>query len=323
MIVFVLRRLWATLFILFAIVSLTFVLLRFLPGGPFDEEVALSPLVQANLESQYGLDQPLLQQYGQYIASLFRGDLGNSYKHEERAVIDIIGEAIPASFQLGFFALVLSFLIGIPLGLWAASKRGAWVDSTVMALAAGGVSLPSFLIAPIFIYIFSFGWPLNHWFPGLYQTLLDQGVLLPPALWTTPRHYILPVLTLSLRPAAFIARLTRTSVLDVIASDFVRTARAKGVDERVLLYRHVLRNSLIPLLTYAGPLMAGILTGSFVVEVIFAVPGIAKYFVQSVFNRDYPLIMGFTLVFSTFLLFINFAIDILYQVVDPRVEGGN
>ena len=317
---FFIKRLFSSLFVIFVIASMTFLLLRLLPGGPFDEEKALPQHVKANIEKKYGLDKPLLEQYADHMIGIATGHLGYSYKYEGREVVSIIKDAFPVSFKLGFYALILSFVIGVPLGLLAAANHGTKWDSGAMIVAISGISLPSFLVAPILIYIFSFGWPINIFFPSLYQWLFENDILLPAALWHSPRHYILPVVTLGVRPAAFIARLTRTSVLDVIHSDFVRTARSKGLSEKVVLYHHVLRNSLVPVLTYAGPLVAGILSGSFIVEIIFAIPGIAKYFVQSVFNRDYPLIMALTLLFSLMLIFANMVVDILYKVVDPRIE---
>lgn len=317
---FFLKRVGSSLFVVFVIASMTFFLLRSLPGGPFDEEKALPPHVKRNIEAKYGLDQPLWKQYFEHIQGIAKGHLGYSYKYEGREVTSIIKDAFPVSFKLGFYALLLSFLIGVPLGLFAAANHGTRWDSGAMIVAISGISLPSFLMAPLLIYIFSFGWPLDRWLPGLHQFMLDRDLFLPAALWHSPRHYILPVVTLGIRPAAFIARLTRTSVLDVIHSDFVRTARSKGLSEKVVLYHHVLRNSLVPVITYAGPLVAGILSGSFIVEIIFAIPGIAKYFVQSVFNRDYPLIMALTLLFSVMLIVANLVVDLLYKVVDPRID---
>ncbi len=314
------RRLLSSLFVIAVIATMTFFMLRLLPGGPFDEEKALPDHVKANIEKKYGLDKPLPVQYWNHMSGIATGHLGYSYKYEGREVSSIIKDAFPVSFKLGFYALVLSFLIGVPLGLVAAANHGTRIDAAAMVAAISGISLPSFLMAPILIYIFSFGWPINKLFPGFYQWMLHYDILLPAALWHSPRHYILPVVTLGVRPAAFIARLTRTSVLDVIHSDFVRTAHSKGLSEKVVLYHHVLRNSLVPVLTYAGPLVAGILSGSFIVEIIFAIPGIAKYFVQSVFNRDYPLIMALTLLFSVMLIFANLVVDLLYKVVDPRID---
>jgi len=317
---FVFKRFASSVVTLFVIATATFLMLRLLPGGPFDDEKALAPHIKKNIEAKYGLHLPLHQQYYNHMSGLLTGNLGYSYKYEGREVSDIIKDAFPVSFKLGFYALMLSFLIGVPLGLLAAARHGTSVDSVAMIIAISGISLPSFLMAPILIYIFSFGWPLDILAPSVHQRLLDWNVLLPAALWHSPAHYILPVLTLGVRPSAFIARLTRSSVLDVIQSDFVRTARAKGLSEKVVLYQHVLRNSLIPVLTYSGPLVAGILSGSFVVEIIFAIPGIAKYFVQGVFNRDYPLIMALTLLFSVMLILANLIVDILYKVIDPRIE---
>ena len=320
LVLFFMKRVVSSIFVIFVIASMTFLLLRLLPGGPFDEEKALPLHVKQNIEKKYGLDKSLTQQYVAHMSGIATGHLGYSYKYEGREVSAIIKDAFPVSFKLGFYALVLSFLMGVPLGLIAAANHGTRIDSGAMILAISGISLPSFLMAPILIYIFSFGWPINHLSPGLYQWLLDYDVLLPAALWHSPRHYILPVVVLGIRPAAFIARLTRASVLDVIRADFVRTARSKGLSERVVLYHHVLRNSLVPVLTYAGPLVAGILSGSFIVEIIFAIPGIAKYFIQSVFNRDYPLILALTLLFSVMLIVANLVVDVLYKVVDPRIE---
>lgn len=288
---------------LFVIVTLVFLLLRLIPGGPFDSERALPPEVMANIAAKYKLDAPLSEQYTHYLGNLLKGDLGESYKYIGRPVSAIIGDTFPVSLQLGAYALILSYLIGIPLGVFAASKHNTWVDTGSMFLAMGGVSLPSFLVAALFILIFSF-----------------QLHILPPALWEGPLYYILPVVTLGIRPAAIIARLTRSSVLDVIRSDFVRTARAKGLAERVVLFKHVLRNSLIPVLTYSGPLIADIISGAFIIEIIFAVPGMGRHLILSVTNRDYPLVLGVALLFSVLLVISNLLVDIFYAIVDPRIK---
>lgn len=295
-------------FTVWAVATITFLLLRFLPGGPFDQERALLPEIRANIEAKYGLNLPVVVQYGRYLKGLAHGDLGESYKYEGRPVTEIIAQSFPASFQLGFYSLLLSFAVGVPLGVLAAARRGTPWDSGAMLLAISGVALPSFMIGPLLVQVFSFGVP----FAAL------QG-LLPPALWDGPECYILPVITLGVRPAAIIARLVRASMLETLGSDFIRTARAKGLGDAAVLYRHALKNSLIPTLAVAGPLAAGILSGSFVIELVFAVPGIGKHLVQSVTNRDYPLILGVTLVYALMLAVANLVVDVLYTVVDPRI----
>ena len=309
MLIYVTRRLIEAALVTWVIATATFLLLRFLPGGPFDTEKALPPEVKANIEAKYGLNDPLPKQYVDFLVKLTDVDLGESYKYIGRSVSDIIAETLPVSFQLGFYSLLLAFAIGIPLGVFAASKHNTWMDTSAMFAAISGVALPSFIIGPMLVMFFSFGVPFS-WMSGT----------LPPALWESPINYILPVITLGLRPAAIIARLTRSSVLEVIRSDFVRTAKAKGVANMTLLYKHVLRNSIIPVLTISGPLVAGILSGTFVIEIIFAVPGMGKHLVQSVTNRDYPLILGVTLVYAVMLVVANLVVDILYTVVDPRIK---
>ncbi len=301
--VYVLKRVLEAGFTLFVIATMTFLLLRFLPGGPFDSDKALPPEVKANIEAKYGLNDPVPVQYFHYLRDLLKGDLGESYKYIGRSVTDIISDAYPVSFQLGIYALIISFLVGIPLGVLAASNHNTWIDNAAMVLAMSGVAVPSFLVAPILIILLCF-----------------QLDWLPPALWDGPEYYIIPVIVLGVRPAAYIARLTRASVLEVIRADFVRTAHAKGVKRSVVLYKHVLKNSLIPVLTYSGPLVAGILSGTFIVETIFAIPGIGRHFVQSVTNRDYPLVLALTLLFGASLVVANLIVDILYGIVDPRIR---
>lgn len=297
------KRLIEALVTIWVIASATFLLLRVLPGGPFDSEKALPPEIKAAIERKYNLDEPLLKQYVSYLGNLVRGDLGESYKYLGRGITEILLESLPASIQLGVYSLLISYIIGIPFGLLAAYYHNRWPDHVLMALAISGVSLPSFLVAPILILFFCFG---LGWFE--------------PALWEGPSYYVLPMLVLGTRSAAVIARLTRASVLEVIRSDYIRTGRAKGLSETTLLFKHVLRNSLIPVLTFSGPLVAGIITGSFVVEQIFAIPGIGKHMVLSVSNRDYPLILGTTLIFSVLLVLCNLVVDLLYAYVDPRIK---
>jgi len=300
-----LKRLLEAIATVFIITTLTFLLLRLMPGGPFDQEKALPPEIKANIEAKYGLDKPLVIQYIDYLKKVAVFDFGTSYKYIGRSVGDMIAQNFTASFVLGFYAFILSFLIGIPIGLFAASKHNTFWDNIAMAFAISGVALPNFLVGSVLIVVFSY--QLN-WFP--------------PALWDSSLHYVLPVVTLGIRPAAFIARLTRSTVLDVIQADFIRTAKAKGLSQFKVLYKHVLKNSLIPVLTYSGPLLAGILSGSFVIEILFAVPGIGKDLVQSVTNRDYPLILGLTLLYSVLLVLSNLIVDLLYSFFDPRIRLG-
>lgn len=307
--IFFAKRLLEALTTLFVIASMTFLLLRILPGGPFDSEKALPEEIKASIEARYGLDKPLFDQYTSYLAGLVQGDWGESYKYLGRSVTDIIQETLPVSAELGLYSLLLALLIGIPLGVLAAAKHNSPFDTAAMLVAISGVALPSFVVGPILVMIFSFGIP----FAFLHGTL-------PPALWDGWEYMILPIVTLGIRPAAIYARMTRGTVLEAIKQDYVRTARAKGLPESTVLFRHVLRNSLIPVLTITGPLFAGLLSGSFIIEVIFAIPGIGKHLVSSVSNRDYPLVMGLTLLYSALLVTSNLIVDILYSVADPRIR---
>jgi oligopeptide transport system permease protein len=300
---FFLKRLLQTLACLVLLLSFTFFLLRLLPGGPFDMEVPLSPEVKASLEARYHLDKPIYRQYIEYIKTLASGNLGSSYRFVDQDVQDLIGEALPVTLKLGFFALVISFVLGIPLGLLAARNHNRYGDYIAMFLSTIGVSMPSFLLAPILILIFSF------W--------LD---LLPPALWESPKYYILPAFTLGLRPAATIARLVRSAALDVRNSDFVRTVRSKGGSENRILFKHVLKNCLIPIFGISGPLIANILSGGFVVEILFAVPGLGHYFIESVLDRDFPMVISLTVLYGALLMGANLLMDMASILVDRRLE---
>jgi len=288
---------------LVAVATFTFLLLRVLPGGPFDQEKTLPPEVMENIAKKYNLDAPIYEQYIDYIKGVFTFDFGESYKYIGRPISEMLVESMPASIELGIYSLILAFLIGIPAGVWAASRHNKFTDRILMFFSISGVALPVFVVSPILILIFCY-----------------KFELLPAAMWSGTAYYILPVLALGTRPAATIARLTRASVLEVIASDYIRTAKAKGLSETAVLFKHVLKNSLIPVLTYAGPLVAGLLSGSFIIEQIHAIPGLAKHFVQSVTNRDYPLIMGVTLLYSAILIASNLLVDILYSYFDPRIK---
>jgi oligopeptide transport system permease protein len=303
MIRFVLRRfLWA-IPVLWVVATLTFLLMQMVPGGPFDKDKPLPPEIKANVEAKYHLDKPVWQQYLLYLRSLSGGDLGPSYKYLGRDVTDIIRDALPVSLQLGMFALGVAILAGFLLGILAVIKPYSWIDRSSMFMATAGISVPNFVIGALLILF------LSH----LYK-------FFPPALWEGWRYAVLPALTLGLGPAAFIARLLRSSILETLHQDFVRTARAKGMSEAVILVKHVLKNSVTPVVTFLGPLTATLVTGSFVVEYIFAIPGMGKFFITAVTNRDYPLIMGVTLVYAIIILLANLLVDLAYAYLDPRVR---
>jgi oligopeptide transport system permease protein len=288
---------------LWVVVTLTFVFLRVIPGGPFDKDRVLPPEIEANLEAKYHLDEPLPAQYERYLRQIGRGDLGPSFKYLGRSVNDILRESFPVSAQLGLLALLYGTLGGVAAGLAAGMMRGRWPDRLTMLMATTGISLPTFVIGVLLILLFAHTWKL-----------------LPPALWEGPAYMVLPAVTLGLAPAAYIARLTRSSVLDVMTRGYITTARAKGVGRWRLALRHVLKNSILPVVTLFGPLFADLLTGSFVVEYIFGVPGMGRFFITAVTNRDYPLVMGVTVVYATLVILANLAVDLSYRWIDPRVE---
>ena len=305
MITYALSRVAQAIPVLLVVASITFALLRFLPGGPFDREKTLPPKILHNIEARYHLDEPLSRQYLRYLADLARGDLGPSYKYLGRDVTQILRDALPVSVQLGAVALGISLVLGVSFGLVAGVKRGSAVDRVVMLLAIMGVSIPSFVLGA-----------------GLVLGVGLWAGWLPAALWEGPLHVVLPAVTLAALPTAYIAQLTRTSVIDVIELDYIRTARAKGLAEFRIHTAHVLRNSLLAVVTYFGPLLAVLLTGSFVVEQIFAIPGIGRFFVTAVTNRDYPLVMGVTLLYAALVVLANLAVDLLYGWLDPRIRLG-
>ncbi len=290
---------------MFFIVTILFFLLRLLPGGPFDGEIALTPEMKSHVEEKYKLGSPLYIQYFNYLNQLLHGDLGESYKFEDRKVTEILKETLPVTLSLGLCALFVSYLLGIGLGILSIGTRNSFVNSFIELLANAGSSIPTFLAGPILIFLFSF--------------YLDW---LPPALWESPRYYILPLVALSLRPTSLIIKLIRSSGLENIKAEYVQTARAKGVKDFAVLYKHVLKNSLIPLLSISGSLFAQILSGSFLVEQIFAIPGVASHFVESVIDRDYSLLIGLTLVYATILIITNMVMDEVATLVDPRLSGG-
>jgi oligopeptide transport system permease protein len=300
---YVVRRLLLFVPTLWAIATLTFFLMRLAPGGPFNAERDIPPAARAALARRYGLDRPLAVQYVTFLAGAARLDFGPSYKFPTRSVREIILEGFPVSAELGGWALLVALLAGIPLGVIAAQRQNTAADTAVMATALAGVSIPSFVLGPLLVLVFSL---------GLYW--------LPPALWEGPQSRVLPVLTLSAAYVAYVARLTRAGMLEVLRQDFIRTARAKGLPERVVVLKHALRLGLLPVLSYLGPAAAAVIMGSLVIEQVFAVPGLGRYLVNGAFNRDYTLVMGVVLFYAAFLMALNLLVDLAYAWLDPRVE---
>jgi oligopeptide transport system permease protein len=303
MISLLLKRLVHAVIVVWIVATLTFVLLRLAPGGPFDSERKLPPEVIANLEAKYHLDEPIMQQYLQYLVGIVRADLGPSYKYLDRGVTDIIRDTLPTSVLLGGLALVFALLISFPAGLLAAYYRDSAIDRCCMFLATLGISLPNFILGALLI-----------WFVALQLGLLQVG------RWSDWSTTILPTITLGAAPAAYLAALLRSTLIESFNEDFVRTARAKGLKESVVVMKHAFFNSLIPVLTVVGPLTAALLTGSFVVEYVFAIPGMGRFFITAVTDRDYPMIMGVTLVYTVLLVSANLVVDLLYSYVDPRIR---
>ena len=303
---YLIKRLLSALPTLFILSSLLFFLLRLAPGGPFDGERAFPAEVKAAIDQRYGLDKPLTEQYQKWITHTLQGDLGESFQYIGQPVVEIIFESLPASITLGLFALFFAFIFGVTLGLVSAWKKGSLIDRLCMFISVSGVSLPGYLIASLLVIVFSL--KLN-W--------------LPAALWEGPSSAVLPIITLALRPLAMIARITRASVIETLSSDYIRTAYAKGLHESQILLKHALKNGLIPLLTLIGPITANLVTGSFLVENVFQIPGMGKYFVSAILNRDYPVVMGVTLFYGFILIFCNLVSDVLCAWADPRIHYEN
>jgi len=303
MFAYIIRRIFWAAIILLILSLVTFTLMHMIPGGPFDREKKLPSEIIANLEAYYHLDEPFWKQYLNYLGGILHFDLGPSFTSRSRTVNDIIRQQAPISAQLGLFAFFIAVALGIPLGILGALKQNTPIDYTCMWLAILGVSLPNMALGPFLIWIFGLklGW-------------------LPIARWGGISHMILPAITLGTAYSAIIARLTRASMLQVIREDYIRTARAKGLSERIVMLHHALKNALIPVTTVLGPIFAIIITGSMIVEQIFAIPGIGKYFVTSVTNRDYPVIMGITLFFGALIVIANLVVDITYGFLDPRIR---
>jgi oligopeptide transport system permease protein len=303
---YLIRRFIGLIPTLFIIITISFFVIRVAPGGPFDRERALPPQIIENIEKKYQMDEPLIMQYGRYLFNVIRGDLGPSYKYQDHDVNFFIFTSLPNSLILGSIALGIAIVLGVGVGMISALKQNTWADYASMSVAVIGISVPLFVVGPVLMYFFALKWqllPTSGWITGRYG-------------WQT---IILPVVTLTLPYFAYIARLSRASILEVLRSDYIRTARAKGLKQRVVMFKHVLKGSMLPVVSYLGPAFAGIIVGSVVVETIFRVPGLGKFFVQSAFNRDYTLIMGTVIVYSVILVIMNFLVDILYSFLDPRV----
>jgi len=290
---------------LFVIVTITFFLVRAAPGGPFDQEQTLPPQIMANLQTAYGLDQPIWTQYARYLRALAHGDFGPSFKYKDFSVTELIVQGFPVTLEIGATAMVLALLLGIPIGTFAALHRNSAADYAAMSLAVVGIAIPSFVVLPFLGLVFGI---YVHW--------------LPVAGWEprSMRYLVLPIAALTLPPLGVIARLTRAGMLEVLRSDFLRTAAAKGLPLRIMIWRHALRPALLPVASYLAPAVASIMTGSLVVESIAGLPGIGRYMVQGALNRDYTLVLGMVIIYSTLLIVMGLFVDLLYAWLDPRVR---
>ena len=300
---YVCKRVGYAILTIFLISVITFTLMNLIPGGPFLSEKAVTPATQAALEAKYGLDVPKPQQYLNYMNGLLHGDFGESLKQKGRTANDIIFSTFPVSARLGGISILVALVAGVGLGSVAAMCRGKWGDQLIMVVSTLGIAVPSFVVATALMKIF--GVELK-WLPTM-------GL-------STPLHYILPVFTLAFYPMAYITRLMRSSMLDALNQDYIRTARAKGVSKFKMLFKHALRNAILPIITYACPLLAFTLSGSFVVEKIFNIPGLGREFINCITGRDYPMVMSTTIFLATFLVLMNVIVDILYKIVDPRIK---
>ena len=304
---YLVKRVLMALLALLIITCVTFIIMNLVPGGPFMSEKAPSPEVLAALEAKYGLNKPIGEQLINYLKDVLRGDFGVSFRMQKnRPVIEIIQDLFPVSARVGLFAVINAVLIGIPIGCLAAYNRGKVLDSALRVVMTIGISIPSFVVATLLLI------------------LLSVNLKILPGMGLTDwRNYIMPCFALSFYPMCYIGRMTRSSMLDAINADYIRTARAKGLSSGRIIFKHALRNSLIPVVTYIGPMIAYLLTGGFVVETVFSIPGLGRYFIQSILNRDYPIIMGTTVFLAGFVIMMKLVVDILYKVIDPRINLSN
>jgi oligopeptide transport system permease protein len=300
---FTFRRLLQIIPVLWIIITATFFMIRFVPGGPFTAEKAVTPEILRNLEAHYGLDKPLYRQYLDYMGSLLQGNFGPSFKYPNRTVNEIIGDKLPTSLELGFISLAVALVIGITLGTLAAVRRNSWLDYLCSSVAMVGICVPTFVLGPLLVLTFAIR----------FQWLNASG-------WYGPSDRILPCLTLGCVYAAYIARLTRGGMLEVLNQDYIRTARAKGASEVRIVLKHALRGGLLPVISFLGPGIAGILTGSFVIETIFQIPGLGREFVNSAFNRDYTLVLGTVILYATLIVVLNLVVDIVQIWLNPKLK---
>jgi oligopeptide transport system permease protein len=300
---YAIKRLLGAVPTLLVIITISFFMIRVAPGGPFSTERKVPPEVMANLERAYHLDEPVVQQYFRYLGNVLRGDFGPSFKYKDFSVNELIWGGFPVSAQLGGIAMALAVLVGVGLGTIAALRQNSLIDHAVMATAMTGITIPNFVIAPVLTLIF-----------GLWLSWLPVGG------WGQPSQAILPIVALGVPQIGYIARLTRGSMIEVLRSNFVRTARAKGLPERVTITRHALKAGMLPVVSFLGPAIAGVITGSVIVEQIFGIPGIGRYFVQGSLNRDYTMVMGVTIFYGILIILLNLVVDLIYGVLDPKVR---
>lgn len=305
MLKYTLKRLLEAIPVLLIVITMTFVMMKASPGGPFDTEKKLPAEVIAALNQRYRLDQPLVVQYWDTLSNIVKGDFGPSFRYPGRTVNEMIADGFPITAELGFYALIFALLIGVTSGIIAALKKNTWLDYVPMSFSMAGICVPSFLLGPVLVLIFSIHY---HW--------------LPVTGWDTPWHKILPTITLGSAYAAFIARLARGGMLEVLGQDFIRTARAKGVSEAMIVLKHALKGGMFPVISFLGPSIAGLLSGSFVTETIFQIPGLGRFYVQAAFNRDYTMIMGTTVFFAVLIVGFNMLSDIALMWLNPRLGFG-
>lgn len=300
---YVLKRVLSTIPTLFIIITIAFFMIRMAPGGPFDSERPVPAEIAENLDRVYHLNDPLPVQYAHYVWNLLQGDFGPSFKYQDYSVTELISLGFPVSLKLGFLAMLLALVIGLALGSIAALRQNSWADYTVMSFAMTGITVPNFVMAPVLALVFGvfLGW-------------------LPVAGWGELKHFVLPVIALSLPQIATVARMTRASLIETLHSPFIRTAKAKGMPTRIILLRHASKATLLPIISWLGPAFAAIITGSVVIEQIFGLPGIGRYFVQGALNRDYTLVMGVVVFYAVLIILMNLVVDLLYKVLDPRVR---